>query len=295
MKRYFIASILFVLLVLMGLLTSCGGGSSSNDSRPIMTAMVNSTNWRCPAPNARISENSITIYGTSANGQTIQLVIRAGEKGEYNLNEFTGHEGKYIPNMSTGAAIYSTSGSTQGAGRVLISSINEETRTISGIFNFKAFRSTDGSFKNITDGVFTKVPYKFINTIDTTVYQSTLTAEIAGENWIPQNVSAIKNDTAIIITADYPENWESLKLVLPVTVASGIHQISSDGPIYGLFQQGFYTYPASNGSLTIGTHNFEERRITGTFFFNFIDNSSQTISVTSGVFQVYYNDQGTGN
>lgn len=280
---------------LLCLLSSCGGGGGGTDSRPIMTAMVNSTNWRCPAPNARISENSITIYGTSANGQTIQIIIRSGEKDEYNLNEFTGHEGKYIPNMSVAAEAYTTSGSSQGSGRVLISSINEETRTISGIFSFKAYRATDGSFKNITDGVFTKVPYKFINTIDTTVYQSILTADFNGENWAPQTVTAIKNDTAIIVTADYPQNWESLKLVFPVSVASGIQQISSQGPIFALFQQGFYTYPASAGSATIGTHNFEERHLTGTFFFNFTNNDNQTVSVSSGVFDVYYDDQSSYN
>jgi hypothetical protein len=287
----------FLSIIIVGLawlMSACGDSNNTNDTRPIMTCMVNSTNWRCPDPHARISENSITVYGTSANGQTIQLIIRAGEKDEYNLNELTGHEGIYIPNMSSGVVSYTTSGSSQGTGRVLITSISEDTKTISGIFNFKAFRPSDGSYKTITEGNFSRVPYKFINTVDTTIYVNELSAVIDGESWVPNSVSAVKNDTAIIITGDLPQSWESMKIILPRDIASGVHYITADGPVYALFQQGFYTFPAASGSSTVGLHNVDEQHISGTFFYNYLDNDSETIMVNSGIFDVYYNDQTIG-
>ncbi|NLA23581.1 MAG: hypothetical protein GX879_01305, partial [Bacteroidales bacterium] len=85
--------IIFALLYL----SSCGGGGSNQQYKPVMNCMINSSTWRTSDPHARVSDNSIVIYGTSANGQTIQLRLYAGEQGEYSLNPQTRHEGKFIP------------------------------------------------------------------------------------------------------------------------------------------------------------------------------------------------------
>lgn len=288
-------NMLILLALMIGLtgLMSCGGGGNSAQNKPIMNCMINSVNWRSADPHARISENSIVIYGTSANGQTIQLRIFSGEAGEYTMNQQNRHEGKYIPNMSQAVIGYSTNSSNLGTGYVFVNSVNEDAKTVSGIFSFKGYRETDGAFKSITDGTFTNVPYKFINTIDTTVFDNVMLATVDGNSWAPNQVSGVKNDTAIIITGNLSSEWESLKLVLPISIGAGVHFISSAGPIYSIFQQGFYTYNGTAGSLTIAEHDVQRQIIRGTFFFNFVNNGGVTISVNAGQFEVMYIDQST--
>ncbi|MBP7464381.1 MAG: hypothetical protein KA793_08585 [Bacteroidales bacterium] len=284
--------LLSLMLGLAGLM-ACGGGGAGTQNKPVMNCMVNSTSWRSADPHARISETSIVIYGTSANGQTIQLRIFAGESGEYTLNQQNRHEGKFIPNMSTAAVAYSTNSSNLGTGYVYVNSINEDAKTVSGIFSFKGYRETDGTFKSITDGTFSNVPYKFINTIDTTVFDNTMQATIESNSWTPNQVSAVKNDTAIIITGNLSEEWESLKLVLPINIGAGVHFISAEGPVYSIFQQGFYTYFGTAGSITIAEHDVQRQIVRGTFFFNFVNNGGVTISVSAGQFEAMYVDQST--
>ncbi len=291
MKQHISIITLFTLAA--GFLISCGTGGNNTQSRPIMTAMINSVNWRSADPHARISDNSIVIYGTSANGQTIQIRIFAGESGDYSLNQQNRHEGKFVPNMSDAVIAYSTSSSNLGTGQVFVSAINEESRTISGTFSFKAYRSTDGSFKSISDGRFSNVPYKFINTIDTTLFDNIMLANVDGESWSPNQVSAVMNDTAIIITGTLSAEWESLRLIIPRNTGAGVQFIGSEGPIYSSFQQGFYTYWATAGSMTISEHDQQQQIIKGTFFYNFVNNGGVTISVNGGQFEAMYIDQTT--
>ncbi|MBP7077566.1 MAG: hypothetical protein KBB11_11000 [Bacteroidales bacterium] len=289
MKRILTIAILFT--VLLSVFWACTTGGNTDQTRPVMYAMVNSVNWRCADPHARISENSIVVYGTSANGQTIQLRILAGEKGEYALNMQTGHEGKFIPNMSDAVVAYSTNSSTQGTGMAIINSINEESKTVSGSFYFKGYRATDGSFKSISDGTFTNVPYKFINTVDTSVFDNVMYATVSDESWVPNQITAVKNDTAIIITGTLSASWESLTIILPLTTGAGVHYITAEGPVIARFQQAFYTYIGTAGSCTISQHDTERQIIRATFFFNFVDNNNVTRSITAGNFEVMYIDE----
>jgi len=289
MKRLIVISLLFGFILMSFL--SCTTGGNSDQTRPVMYAMVNSVNWRSADPHARISENSIVVYGTSANGQTIQLRILSGEQGEYALNMQTANEGKFIPNMSDAVVAYSTNSSTQGTGMAFINSINEESRTVSGSFYFKGYRATDGSFKSISDGTFTNVPYKFINTVDTSVFDNLMYATVSNESWVPNQITAVKNDTAIIITGTLSASWESLTIVLPLTIGAGVHYITAEGPVLARFQQAFYSYIGNAGSCTISQHDTERQIIKATFFFNFVDNNNVTQSITAGAFEVMYIDE----
>lgn len=285
MNRYFL-----ILLVLFGLMiiAACGGGSSGVQQRPVMYALVNNANWRSPSPNAVISEHTIDVFGTSSNGQSIHIKILSGETGEYYLGITQGHFAKYTPNMSPGTVQFSTNANENGTGFVRISSINEDARTISGNFNFKAYRASDNTFRNIADGNFSNVPYRFIYSSDTTSFTSVLTCIDNGNVWNATNVNAVRNDTAIVITAEIPSIWESIKLIFPAEISAGVHYISSLGPVYSLFQKGFYTYLASNGSSTIIEHNPSNRKLRGSFFFNYVNIDNETRSVTSGQFEVEY-------
>ncbi|HOK37833.1 MAG: DUF6252 family protein [Bacteroidales bacterium] len=291
--RFFYSLILLTSVLGIVLMTSCGGGNSHGpENNPVMYALVNSTNWRTPDPKAILTDNSIKIYGTSANGQTIILNVKSAEVGEYYLNQTNGNYAEFIPNMSSGAVRYSTLGNENGTGFIRISSINKETKTISGNFYFTAFRSTDNTSRNITDGNFANVPYKYYSVNDTSQFQNTFIFVENNRTWEAKTITGVKNDTAIILfgECDRAEAWQSITLTLPKNISAGVQYITETGPVYGIFQQGFYEYKAINGSITIIENNSNTRTIRGTFFFNYLDNQFQTKSITGGQFEIRYTD-----
>ncbi|MEA1873376.1 MAG: DUF6252 family protein [Bacteroidota bacterium] len=286
MKIITIVTILMVGGILIGL-NSCEE-DNPNVNRPLMTALVEGSTWRCPEPNARVSENQIIVYGTSAEGQTIQLTVFAGEKGVYTLNAANMHEGTLIPNTSAYATIYSTSYNDGGSGQVRISSINEDDRTISGNFNFRAYKEDDAGNKTVTNGEFTKVPYKYINTVDTTQINNILTANIDGTDFTATSVVSVLSEGIIEIKGTRSDSFQSITLFIPEGQTTGIFNIDPvNGPIMANYQSSLSPMPATVGSCTIAEHDTETNIIRGTFFYN-IDDDGETIELQNGYFEVQY-------
>lgn len=288
MQRIRIYIIAGLLMIGLG---SCGGNSGGGSQGPVMFALVNSDTWRSPNPNAVISDNSIDLFGTSASGKSIHIRIESGEIGEYYLGISQGHEAKVSLNTAPGTVPHSTNANENGSGFVRISSINEEARTLSGNFYFTAYKATDNSSIKVTEGQFSSVPYRFVHSSDTTTEVSNFTCVDNSVPWTATKITPQINDTAIIIKAEIPSQWESIEMIFPHNVAAGVHSITSTGPVYVNIQKGFYTYPAHNGSATIIEHNTNDKKIRGTFFFNYTNHESFTFSVTNGQFEVFYNTE----
>ncbi|MDD2635848.1 MAG: DUF6252 family protein [Bacteroidales bacterium] len=288
-NRVFIISLLFIGILFIG---ACGGSSTGPAQTPVMYGLVNSSNWRTSDPHAILTDHTIKVYGSSANGQTIILNVNSPEVGEYNITQNSGHNAEFIPNMSENATRYSTANSSNGSGFIRISSVNEETKTMSGNFNFKAYRLSDGTFKTISDGTFSNVPYKYYNISDTSSFNNIFIFTDQTQQRTASEISAFRNDTALVIHAevDRDEAWESLTIWMSPTINAGVHYITAEGPVWAKFQYGFYEFQADNGSITIIENNASERKIKGTFFFNYIDNEDQTLSITGGQFEVEYED-----
>lgn len=287
MNRYLSSFFVMLLLASLPLMYSCGGTSSGKANLVAMYGLVNGSNWRGADPTAIVSEHKIKINGTSANGQTIIITLNAKELGEYTFSQTNGHYAEFIPNMASGTERFSTL-TGEGSGFLRLSSLNEETSTVGGEFYFKAYRN-DGTFKSITEGKFTNVPYTYYN-LDDDKYNSTFTFTQGGRIWNTKDISGVKNDTAIILTGacDRSEAWQSIILQLPTNVSEGVHYFGTD--VSGIFQSGFYNYPATAGAITVTEYNSEAKIIKGTFFFNYRDNNNDVQSISDGSFDIKYND-----
>ena len=289
-KRVLFVVVAFISLIYM---SSCGGGSTGPAQNPVLYGLVNSSNWRSPDPHAILTDYTMKIYGTSANGQTIIINVNSGEIGEFTMSSTNGHYAEFIPNMSANATRYSTLNSESGSGFVRVSSINEEAKTMSGNFYFKAYRTTDNTFKTIADGNFTNVPYQYYNISDTTSFDNLMLWTGDNGQRTAANITSSKNDTAIVIIGEVDNSvaWESVTLWLPPTITAGVHYIESDGPVWAQFQNGFYDYSAVNGSVTIIENNESTNVVRGTFFFNYLDHEEETLSISGGQFEVQYEDE----
>ncbi|MDD4150344.1 MAG: DUF6252 family protein, partial [Bacteroidales bacterium] len=193
-NRVFIIVSILVLVIYM---SSCGSGSEGPVQTPVMYGLVNSSNWRTSDPHAILTDYSIKVYGSSANGQTIIINVNSAEPGEYNISQTNGHYAEYIPNMSANATRYSTENSNEGSGFIRISSINEETKTMSGNYNFKAYRTSDGTFKTVTDGSFSNVPYRYYSISDTSSFNNRFIFSDQTQQRTATEISAFRNDTAL--------------------------------------------------------------------------------------------------
>jgi len=287
MNRYL--SIFFVMLLFASMifLYSCGNTSSGKANLVAMYGLVNGTNWRGADPTAIVSEHKIKINGTSANGQTIIITLNTKELGEYTFSQTNGHYAEFIPNMASGTERYSTQ-TGEGSGFVRLSSLNEETNSLGGEFYFKAYLA-NGTFKSVTEGKFTNVPYTYYNFEDET-YNSVFTFAHNNTIWNAVTVSGIKNDTAIIVTGecDRSQAWQSITLQMPPNISEGMHYFGTD--VSGIFQSGFYNYPATAGAITITENNSQTKIIKGTFFFDYRDNNNDVQSISNGSFDVKFSD-----
>ena len=186
------------------------------------------------------------------------------------------------------AAIYSTSYNDAGSGQARISSINEDDRTISGSFNFRAYKESDAGNKTITNGEFTKVPYKYINTVDTAQVNNILTADIDGTNFVATSVVSVLSGGTIEIKGTRSDSFQSITLFIPEGQATGLYTIDpSNGPVMANYQSSLSPMPATVGSCTIAEHDTETNIIRGTFFYN-VDNDGETIELQNGYFEVQY-------
>lgn len=287
MNKIFSIFLILLLIVSLSFLYSCRGSSSGRSDLVAMYGLINGSNWRASDPTAIVSEHKIKVNGTSANGQTIIITLNTKELGEYTFSSTNGHFAEFIPNMASGTERYSTVNG-EGGGIVRLTSLNEETKSLGGEFQFKAYRA-DGSVKSATEGKFTNVPYTFYNLDDdkyTNVFNFTYNSTI----WNTATISGVKSDTAIVVTGecDRSQAWQSVTLQMPTNISEGVHYFGQD--VSGYFQSGFYSHPATAGAITITEINSNNKIIKGTFFFNFLNNNNEVQSITDGTFDVKYSD-----
>ncbi len=129
-----------------------------------MVATINGMSWEAAdsTQSATVSQGLVTISGISGNGQEISITLNDTVVGLYVLNQTSASLAIYANLDSVGGYAYSTnqgSDTSQAGGTVNVISIDPVRRTISGIFDFKVYRNSDGTQKDITSGVFYNIPY----------------------------------------------------------------------------------------------------------------------------------------
>ena len=276
--------------------TSIEGGSTASGN---FTAVIDGAQWAASSTKeaASILGGVITLTGVSADNKEINISIADSVAGTYALNQSSASLGAYADIDSSGLYAFSTnqgSDTSQAGGTVTITAIDSIGKTISGTFSFKAFRDLDGRQKNITNGVFTRLPY--VTSLPATSGKDTLTASIDNKAWTAVSIQALVTGGQLTIIGATSDGTQSIGLLLPANAAAGTQALGTANPSY----LGEYTLISSSastgfisttGSVTITENNTSTSRIKGTFQFTAADPSGTvktTHAITSGVFSVYY-------
>jgi hypothetical protein len=161
-------AILYTTLIGISIiLFSCHKETSIENEKglpPDMVALINDSSWEAmdSMATATFSQGFATISGIGTNGQEVSITLNDTVIGLYALNQTSSSLAIYANLDSVGTFAYSTNQGTdtsQAGGTVYVTALDVVNKTISGIFSFKVYRSSDGSEKNITNGVFYNIPY----------------------------------------------------------------------------------------------------------------------------------------
>ena len=154
MKKIF----LFVIFITF---SNCTEDLSNNI--PGFQAIVDGKNWVAQSYNATVQNNQLSISGNNQLG-TISMVIDSININSFELRSWTDDFAVFQDTI-----YYSTKNDGIGsiaylsAGRIDINEINYDENSVSGHFYFECYDNTGLHVKNVSEGVFYRVP---INTQD---------------------------------------------------------------------------------------------------------------------------------
>ncbi len=253
---------------------------------------------------AIVNNDYVSITGLKPSGEFFQITIPNARVGTYTLGT----------NSTNFALIYSTgSGNTPfiavndntgsfanfpnytDTAQIVISNIDTINKKISGTFKFTGVKFTDTTGATITTKVFTNGSFtnlSYTADVITTPTNNTFTAKLDGVNFVPTNITGIKQSSLISVIGRRG-SIENIGLAFPDNTTAGTTydftpfddergQYIMDGTTSGIF--------GGTGTMTITSHNASTRRVKGTFSFE-----AETLlapfltrNITEGTFDVTY-------
>ena len=151
----------FFFLLIIVIFSNCSEDLSNNT--PGFEASVNGKEWIAQSYNATIQNSQLSISGNNQLG-TISMVIDSIDINSFELRSWTDDFAVFQDTI-----YYSTKNDGIGsiaylsAGRIDINEINYVDNSVSGHFYFECYDNSGLHIKNVSEGVFYKVP---INTQD---------------------------------------------------------------------------------------------------------------------------------
>lgn len=281
----------FIILCLVALLTSCtyepvDGTVEPDPGSGVFKADFGGKTWTANETQAIVSGHFIEISAINSKGESFGIMIDGAAVGTYaaNVNIVA-----YNPVGSEfGFWSVNDDNPTEDTGSVTITSINTQTKTISGTFHFKGYWSDTDDPKaaiQFTNGVFTDLPY--ITQEETT---DVFTAKVDGANFVSTDIftSVVGvGSTEFIAIGASDANLNSISVSVKSNLTAGTYPIT--GNIATDVVQASYTLvditnKAISGSVTITSITAD--RVKGTFQFN--TNGTIPFVITEGTFDVEY-------
>jgi hypothetical protein len=165
-------------------------------------------------------------------------------------------------------------------------------KTLSGIFSFKVYRDIDHQQKNITNGVFYKLPY--LSSLPVASSKDTIYATIDANNWVGQSVVATAFSNLLSINGSNLDGSQSVSLIMPADIAPGTYPFAYPQTTYiGAYNpQAGVSLISTNGSLEILENNATTRRVRGYFHYlaaDALNTGAASHQLSNGYFSIQYN------
>jgi hypothetical protein len=268
------------------------GGNSGGTG--VFRAKIDGVDWVATdaSINVIVLSGAISITGTSSDNKAITMTLLAPGTGTYVLDANSAGLGTLDEAELGGPVTYTTQGgdTSQAGGSVVITSIDANSKTISGTFSFKVYDPNSGVTKVISEGVFENLPYS--NTLPPAPTTDTFSVKIGGTLFVASSIASTNVSGSLFLQGASSNGTNFVGLLMPQNVQPGSYTLDfNTGQYIGQYSPDPSTILISqgNGTLTITENNTTTKRITGTFSFVASDvNQTQSVNLTEGFFSVGY-------
>jgi hypothetical protein len=287
------AKFILVFAIVLGFIASgCNNDDEEEDinnntnNNPSMTANWNGNPWTAEEPSASIMNEKINITGIDSDGRTISITLNDNGEGTYNLAYNGENAAAVTPDQGGVNPAWTSNSHADAGGSVIITEINTSDSTITGTFSFDAYRYTDNSFVEITNGKFINV--KWTSTMPSTP-DNNFAVTINGTIWTPTSISASVAMGKLMINATNSEATKTVGLSMPQSITAGTYSFSPFGDYLGQYNIGSSTFLQSQSGTLIITSHVPGTSISGTFEFEALQmGGSTSASLTNGSFEINY-------
>ncbi len=262
------------------------------------TAKIDGTPWVADrfAQGARIS-NIINISGLGLDKKVLTISVKDSGVHQYTLawDNTSGGAGAFMDSSLADVTAFTSNAGltpTEGGGTLNITAIDEVNKKMSGTFSFKAKRSTDNTYRDITEGIFTDIPY--ITTLPPGNATDTFNVKIDGAAFVPASVSGLGVAllSNIVVQGYDAIGIKTVAVYFPNDITTGVYVIGGLADLYyGQYNVDASTFLASStGTLEILFHDPATRRIRGRFSFTAspLTGGPPVAQITEGYFAVTY-------
>jgi len=233
----------------------------------------------------------ISIAGQSTDGQTIVFTVADSGVHVYSLDINSMNAAAYTIDSNYAYTTNQGNSSLQSGGTLSITSIDTVKKTMSGTFSMKMFRALDQSQKNITEGVFTNIPYT-TQALPPSNSGDTFRVKIDGAQFAVYSTIGISTFGMLSVSASDQSVNKTVGITMPSDIVPGSFTFTAFGPSYiGQYNIGTSYLVAGSGTLTILEHNTVTKRIRGNFNFDASEIpgiGTKTAKLTEGYFSLVY-------
>lgn len=233
---------------------------------------------------ASILAGFITIEGLSADRKYLSILLDDTIPKTYTLNQTSLSSAELADSTDQNGSVYSTDQGTSAAnagGTVVVTGIDKVRKTISGTFQFRMFRNSDGKQKVITEGSFDKIPY--ISSLPPAAVTDTFQVKIDNVNWSGGSISTGMTSTGeLFISASELNVSRSVNFFIPASIAPGSYDLVPTSAYFAIYNPDLNTFlVAQSGKLVILEHNLTTKRIRGSFDFKAVETGGTKTAVLS--------------
>ncbi|MBX2887115.1 MAG: hypothetical protein KF829_00535 [Ferruginibacter sp.] len=261
-------------------------------SQGTFRAKIDGVQWTADRiKSASIQNGVIAVAGLSMDGKSIVLRVADSGVHVYSFHNLsTTNVGAFVDSSIVPVSSMTTNQWLTDSlyGTMNVTSINNVRKTISGTFSMKVIRQIDGLHRDITDGVFTDIPYE-PNTPPPAA-ADTFKAKIDGADFPGGSINAFSAMSLISISSTV--NSATLGLSFSDAITLGTYPIEPAGAVNATYNSSTGdVYLPVTGSLVVLEHNTATNRVRGNFSFtasNLTNPGSPNISITNGYFSVGY-------
>jgi hypothetical protein len=276
--KYFLPALLSVLLF-----TQCRDEGPALNPDGSMKATIDGSSWQADVLEAAYVDGTLTLSGSSLDERAIVMGVAIGGLQPQTVAFLPGSPDGLTYTSVGGARTY-VSNTAGGDGFLRITEADTAQEWVSGRFEARCYRLQESGGVEITEGVFTKVPYT--DSLPP-IFSSGLRAVIDGATWTSDSITTTLSDGQIQVQS-LGENGRQIHFRIPENADPGTYDLDLGGSFSATYItiQGD-TLSAESGTLGIDLLDEDRRRLEGAFNFE-ATNGQQAVTLADGGFEINY-------